>query len=437
MTILRPSDSSSGVRNAADFEKHRWTIVATLCALFALSFIDRYIPALLAEPISHTLTLTDKQMALLLGGGFSLIYSISGVPIARLIDHGERRRIVAVGVLLWSGCTMMSAFASNFPMLLILRAGVAIGEAVLTPAAVSMIADMFDRRERGLPTSLYISISGIMASGSFIVGAAILDFSTAYGATIPLEPWRLTMLLVGVPGLIFAAIIGLTLPEPRRAVANDQADATNLLPFLRSHAGVFLPYYLAIGLTGMMSFAVISWGSTLLVRTVGLSPSVAGYYYGVVGVPMSLLGTFMWPWIATRWREGSGRALFQTAAICVAIGGASLMALPFVTGLYGLLACLGFAAMSLFSIMVMAALLVQRIGPPTLRGRLAALNLLSLNIIGYTSGPLIVAFVADGFERTAGIAHGMAAVALIAAPLAIIGFLIAARASGTLRDTIH
>ncbi|HBP1145598.1 MFS transporter [Pseudomonas plecoglossicida] len=168
------TDSATDMRyERTTFHAGRWYVVAVLAMLYAVSMIDRFVLSVVAQPVTESLGLTNTQMGLLLGAGFAILYSLSGVPIAHLIDKGNRKRIVACGVLFWSLMTAASAFTTDFTSLMICRAGVAIGEAVLTPAAISLIGDMFSRKDRALPTSCYMATSNIMATGSFLLGALV------------------------------------------------------------------------------------------------------------------------------------------------------------------------------------------------------------------------------------------------------------------------
>src|SRR5690606_960344 len=125
--------------------RRAWYAICVLVLLYSLSFIDRFILSLLAPAVSEHLQLSDTQLGVLFGLGFGVVYALTGLPLAHLIDRRRRVPIVAAGVVLWSICTVASGFAPNFTGLLILRAGVAVGEAVLSPAAISIIADIFPR----------------------------------------------------------------------------------------------------------------------------------------------------------------------------------------------------------------------------------------------------------------------------------------------------
>ena len=123
--------------------RRAWYTVTLLGLLYIISWIDRNILALLAQPVSQALGLDDRRMALLLGLGFALLYAVGGLLLGHFVDTRSRRVVVTVGIVTWSVATILSAFATSFGMMLVLRCGVAIGEAVLMPAAISLIGDLF------------------------------------------------------------------------------------------------------------------------------------------------------------------------------------------------------------------------------------------------------------------------------------------------------
>jgi predicted MFS family arabinose efflux permease len=113
-----------------------WYFVAILTVLYTFSFIDRFILALLADPISKDIAITELQLGLLIGANFAVVYAVAGFPLAFMIDRGNRRNIIAAGAVTWGSFTVVSALADTFPVLAVSRIGVAIGEATLTPAVV-------------------------------------------------------------------------------------------------------------------------------------------------------------------------------------------------------------------------------------------------------------------------------------------------------------
>ncbi|MBF8270217.1 MAG: lgoT, partial [Gammaproteobacteria bacterium] len=134
---------------------YAWYVVVILFLAYTLAYIDRQIIALLVEPIKHDLQISDTEISLLQGFAFVIFYTITGIPLGRLADRKNRRLIISAGIFLWSIMTAVCGLARNFSNLFLARIGVGIGEACLTPAAYSMIADLFPKPKRGVPISFY------------------------------------------------------------------------------------------------------------------------------------------------------------------------------------------------------------------------------------------------------------------------------------------
>lgn len=410
-----------------------WYVVALLSLLYALSMIDRFALALLAGPIIKEFALSASQMGLLLGGGFALLYSVTGLPLAHMLDRHVRKYVLVGGVIIWSLSTILSAFSQNFLQLLLCRSGVAIGEAVLTPAAISLIADLFESRRRRLPISVYSSVSSLMVTGSFIVGAATLQIASAWSPSVGMEPWRITLLIVGAPGILVAVIFALTVREPARrreeglAAPAGTASTAELAAYLRANWRFYLPFYLALGSMSTLLFAILSWAPTLLVREHGFSTAVAGYVFGLVGIVTGLAGTFLWPAIATRLdRVGSGDGFLLMILVCILIGSAgSFLAMTMGSRL---ILFVGLAlAMATFPPVntALSSLLIQGYGPTSMRARLIALNILVMNLFGYTIGPQFIGTYIDTPGNN--ISAGIALLAAGAGPIAALCLLIARR----------
>ncbi|ENQ3158582.1 TPA: MFS transporter [Pseudomonas aeruginosa] len=426
------TDSATDMRyERATFHAGRWYVVAVLAMLYAVSMIDRFVLSVVAQPVTESLGLTNTQMGMLLGAGFAILYSLSGVPIAHLIDKGNRKRIVACGVLFWSLMTAASAFTTEFTSLMICRAGVAIGEAVLTPAAISLIGDMFSRKDRALPTSCYMATSNIMATGSFLLGALVYDISSSQQMLPTMDPWRMTLLIVSLPGIILAGVVALTIREPARVNDNEDApqsdSAAAVLRFLKNNARTFLPFFIGTGLISSLTLGIMSWAPTLLVRIHGLQASEASYIFGAFGMPASLLGTFTLPWLATRLQErGRHDAVMLVLMLCV------LLPIPAIV--HGMLSphywamVLGLVMTMMFlpSVTVMTCLGLQLISPSRMRARNVALNLLVINLFGYTVGPFVSGFLADRvFSGPTAIASALAVMAAAIGPLTLLCYFLA------------
>src|SRR3989338_3649517 len=185
---------------------YAWYVVTVLFIAYTVSYIDRQIMSLLIEPIKQDLQISDTQVSLLQGFAFTIFYTIAGIPLGRLADQKNRRAIISAGILVWCFMTTACGLAKNFGTLFLARIGVGVGEACLSPAAYSIIADYFPKDKRGMPISLYSMGIFFGAGLSFIIsGYVIQEVSQAREIILPLigivRPWQLSFFIVGLPGL--------------------------------------------------------------------------------------------------------------------------------------------------------------------------------------------------------------------------------------------
>src|SRR6516162_2214784 len=205
MVDLAPQAAAPAGVQAAPSAR-RYYVLAILTAVYALNFLDRTIFNVLIEPIKKEFVLSDTTMGLLAGFGFVLLYSLLGIPIARVADRLNRRNIVAAAFAFWSAMTFLCGMASNVTTLALARIGVGLGESGSSPASQSIVADLFSKNER--PRAL-----GIFAIGTYLgifLGYFVGGFvDQHYG-------WRMAFYVAGLPGIALAALLWLTVPEPKR-----------------------------------------------------------------------------------------------------------------------------------------------------------------------------------------------------------------------------
>lgn len=401
----------------SESSRRAWPTMLMLCALFATSFIDRMVLALVMDPIRLEMNASDTQMSLLFGLGFVLVYVLAGLPAAHMVDHGKRRRILIGGVLLWSLSTYLVGFAPNFTMLAVLRAGVAIGEAVLMPIAMSMIFDLFPKERRTFPVTLFTMTGVVMASGSFIVGAGALALAEqivgAFGGT----PWRVMFMLVAIPGPVIIGLFLLFGHEPARRQeeggSERPAGTQVFVAHFMSRRSVYLPAFFGTGFIFMIGLGLGAWTSTMMIREHGVPAATAGVYYGICSVIGGVLGTQIAGLLVRRLgRKESVRGIFLTALIMT---GATIPVLAFGIGSSDLTLVLfstGIGAIGVMATTTFVPLLVQQITPRAVLGRTTASYLLVNNIMGMGLGPLLVSAVAAQFAsetRSIGPALGIVA----------------------------
>ena len=193
----------------ANTTNYGWYTVGVLTVAYVFSFIDRSILTLLVGPIRVDLGISDTQVSLLHGLAFAIFYTLLGIPIASLADRRNRRNIIAVGVTFWSIATAACGLTRNFWQLFLARIGVGVGEAALSPAAYSMIADSFPPEKLGRALSVY-TLGAIAGIGfALIIGGAVIGtVMTATDATLPLvgtvRPWQVVFFIVGLPGGVWS-----------------------------------------------------------------------------------------------------------------------------------------------------------------------------------------------------------------------------------------
>jgi MFS family permease len=418
-----------------------WYSTLFLMLLYSVSYVDRYALSLLASPISASLRMSDIEIGVLFGTGFGIVYSLTGLPLAHLIDRHRRLPIVAGGVILWTASTLASGLSSSFTGLLLCRSGVAIGEAVLSPAAISIIGDLFTRERRILPTSLYVAIAGFMQGGAFVVCGLAIDLATRLAKAVPLAPWRLTLIVLGLSGLILGIVFYLTLDEPPRANAASRfespREAASYFWNQRSLYGWMFVGMAAMGSTGA---AFLAWTPTLLVRAFHETTANAGYLFGTVAAAAALVGALCWPFLVFQ----GARIGYRTAPVSLlAIGlGIGIAAMAVIGATTSLPVALGGVAIAMFGVGasgILPPLIIQSVAPSRMRGRLIAMNFMASSLVGLPIGPPLTAAIAGSFYTGPhAIGYAMTTIAVICGPIATISMLLArSRYALALADAIQ
>ena len=416
-----------------------WHAVALLILLYSFSFVDRYVIGLLTAPLGSDLGVSDVDFGILLGAGFAVIYSLVGLPIAGWVDRGPRCRILVGSTLIWSAMTILSAFAQTYPQFLYCRLGLAVAEAALTPAAISLIGDLFQRERRVLPTSLYVSVPSFMVTGALIVGAAALQLSKSLQPMLGLAPWRTTLVLCGLPGIALSILFFLTVREPLRVSRSGQdierekiaaGNKRDFVAFLAKNVRFFVPFYAGVGLIFMYVMALAAWMPTILIRGYRLNAETAGYLLGVCGLPATLMGTLLWPdVVSVLERRGRPFAIFYCLIAVIGAATPFFVYSPIAASAPLVLACFAVAKLALPNSTIMPPLALQNYAPAQFRGRLIAVHLMMVNIVGFTIGPVAVPMLALLWPNEAtALGRGLSLLSAVAIPTSVILFYLSRRA---------
>lgn len=212
---------------------YSWYVLGVLVVVYILNFIDRQILSILANDIKADLDLTDADLGFLYGTAFAVFYALFGIPLGRLADSWHRVKLMSAGLALWSVMTAASGFARNGAMLTGARIGVGVGEATASPAAYSLISDLFPKRLRA--TALAIYSSGLYLGGglSLLIGGLIVErWNAAYpgGGPLGLAGWQAAFMAVGIPGILLALWVA-TIREPIRGAIDGFPTPPDPQPF--------------------------------------------------------------------------------------------------------------------------------------------------------------------------------------------------------------
>ncbi len=434
------SGDGAGAHDRPGLNLRAWWTVVLLGLLFIVSYVDRLALSLLVEPIKADLGVSDTQMGLLLGASFAVFYAVFGLPLSLVADRGNRRWLIIAGALIWTTLTVGSGFATSFALLLIFRLGVGLGEAALSPAAVSMIGDMFVRERRALALAVYVTLGALGASGSFIIAAAVLQWASA-GLSLPLvgeiEAWRATLILVGAPGVFLALLFAFTVREPSRTGPPSAGPPLREgWRHFRANARTYVGLFGGIGLAGMITFGSAAWFPTHLVRTYGVTPQTVGYAFGAAAMLGAVSGSFVMPVLADRLlKSGRRDGLVLTALGCIVLTAALYIPAFTAPSFTQALWFAGFATFVLGGLGQLANLAVQLITPARLRGLFTAVFLFVLNILGLGLGPSVVAMISDAwFEGPASLGRALAVLTAVVAPVSFVLLLQARRPAADALD---
>ena len=266
---------------------YAWTVVAILIATAVLSYTDRQVLSLLVDPIRGDMGISDTQISLLLGTAFAVIYGIAGIPLGYLADRISRRNLIFTGVSVWSLGTIACGFSHSFGEIFASRIVVGLGEAALSPAAISLISDYFPPSRRGTAVGFFLSGIAMGSGAAILIGGGVLHvIELGALAATPLAayaPWRMVLLVIGGPGLLWALAI-LLIREPVRQGAEDASisgavdgGAWRATPWVR-----VVPIYVVLAAASFVDNAVGAWAPTLLIREFARDPAQVGVELGLL-----------------------------------------------------------------------------------------------------------------------------------------------------------
>ena len=397
---------------------YAWYMVLLLTVAYILSFIDRYVLGLLIEPIKADMALSDFQISLLLGPFFFICYALLGLPLGWLADRKRRTWIVAAGVGLWSLATALTGAAKNFVHIALARTGVGIGEATLSPCAMSMISDSFPAAKRGRPIAFYTAALSLGAGAASLLASKVLDWADRNaGLVLPffgeVNAWQLVFITVGLPGLV-VALLFLFLREPKRQERKADAGDARFIDMLR-YVGRHWPVYVGIAmLVSVMTITAYSqgWYAPVFERTWGWEGKTYAFWNGIVLLAVGPLTVNIAGYLSDK-LYGLGRRdgplLIVMMGVLILVPTAVLIPLMPSPELAMILIGVNTVGIAMASATGATALL--NVTPGQIRGQTVALYYMTISFAGML-GPLTVGFLSDRVFGEEGLRYAVAVVPL-------------------------
>lgn len=397
-------------------------VIAVLTIAYTFSFVDRQILSLLVEPMKADLDINDTQMSLLQGLSFALFYTIMGLPLGRMADTHSRRGLIAGGIALWSMMTAMCGIASNYWYLFLARMGVGVGEAALSPAAYSLIADSVEEKHLAKAISVYsmgIYLGGGMA---LIVGGYVIKWANGVDNFVlpfvgEIYAWQVVFLCVGLPGLLLVPLL-FTIKDPRKCVVANisapisacAAPVKDVIKYFSSNRKTILRHNFGFALAALAGYGSLAWAPTFLIRNHGLTAPETGLYYGLIVLFFGGGGVLAGGWIADRWSQrGCVDAKLRVGSIAAACGILPTIMYPLVDDLALVLVLMSLATFLTNFLMGIGPAAIQEVVPSDMRGQFSAFYLFVVNLIGIGVGPTAVALSTDYlFGSTSAIGYSLA-----------------------------
>lgn len=365
----------------------------TLFVLFLCNFLniaDRTLLGIVVDPVKADLRLSDTQMSLVSGTAFVLFNLLMGIFIARWVDHGNRKRILILGVALWSGATALTGLAQGFWSLGLTRILVGVGEATAFPVAISMISDLFAAPKQPRAISVFQASTFV----GLVVGAILAGvLAAAHG-------WRAMFLICGLSGFALVALMLVSMREPvRTRDTDDQLQEKNLLQAIGHLVGLpgFKALSLGMAFAGMAVAVLPTWAPAFLLRSHGVPLASVGALIGPAVGLGGITGTIVSGLLASHLARKHGGEVHGLLVPLIAVPLAAPFFLVFILAPSLVLAMSSAAIMNFLLASAMGPCIAVAIGiaPVRMRAVSSTLMLLASGIIGGAVAPVIVGAVSD------------------------------------------
>ncbi|BBY94069.1 MFS-type efflux pump [Mycobacterium gallinarum] len=401
--------------------RRAWAAVALLAVVGTLNYADRFLPAVLAEPIKNDLALSDTAIGVINGFWFLAVYAVLGLFIARIADRGAFGLVISTCLTLWGTMTMLGGAVQSALQLALTRVGVAVGEAGSTPAAHAYVARNFPPERRAAPLAV-ITLSIPVASAASLLGGGLLAQSLG---------WRTAFVVMGAISVLFAPLVLVVLGRRQAmpvATAPTRGDvqAAKVLDLLKKPS--FCAVVLGAAFISFAGYSLTTFAPAYLMRARGMSLGEVGVQYGLASGLTGIVSLLIVGRIADRLSARDPRWLLWLVAMMTAVL-LPFSALAFIVEDRTL--CVWFIALSYVigtAHMAPSIAAIQRLARAAQRATASAIFLFVGSMLG-SVGPFLTGVISDALKADLGsMSLGRALLIVPAAQvIAIICYLLASR----------
>jgi len=416
-------------KNNYPSSQQAWYGVVILTLAYILSFLDRQLLSLVVTDVKSDLDLTDSQVSIILGFAFALFYTTMGIPIGRLADKKSRRTIIGIGITFWCFMTAATGIVKTYAQLFIARIGVGVGEATLSPSALSIISDYFPKEKRGTAMGFFNMGVSVGSGIALILGGQIVAYFADFPPIIlplvgQIYEWQVLFIFIGIPGLLVALLMS-TIKEPSRkgkmTVVNESGSSSEEISikdtiwFIYQRKEAYGWLFLSMACSVLIGYAFLSWLPTMYIRSYNIGIPTITLWLGVAFLIGGPFGATMSGWLGDKlykkYNNSSHVMLFAYSMIILTVAAvlvplmpsyqtATLMFIPQIVAAAGQTA--------------LAPVAMINITPNQLRGQVTAVYFFVISMTGYTLGPTSVALITDFiFKDESLIMYSMSIVSLV------------------------
>lgn len=374
----------------------RWYVLIIMMLAYTINIADRYVMSTVLEPIRLELNLTDGGVAFLTGVSLALFYVTMGIPLSWIADRYNRKNLLAASMATWSAMTALCGMSQGYTQLLLARIGVGIGEAGGTPSCNSIVADYFPANRRAMAMTIFALGAPIGAwLGADMVGSVAAEYG-----------WRAAFYVLGIPGIILALIIFITIKEPARgrldAVSDQPAPPVlETVKFLWSQKAV-VHAMMGSGVSALWGWGLMWFTPTFIQRTYGLDVGEAGAVVGPIHLVMGIVASLFTAWLVARPAYHDPRKILRLLWVVTALATIPSIIAYWTNSLSVATVMWWIFIPAIYFYIGPAFSLVQNLAPPKMRAMFIAISLLIANVFNLIVAPQGVGLLSDYFAGPGG-----------------------------------